>query len=461
MKEISTDLIVQAVYNLCYTANIDINLDVYSKILAVYSFAEEKNLKIYLSRILQNAKIAYEHKIPLCQDTGQVVVFLEIGQNIILKGVFIEDAINFAVEKCYNDNFFRKSIVKNAVFERENTKTNTPCIIYTKYTEENDIKIKVLIKGAGSENKSRLEMLLPTSNIEEIIQKCSEMILSAGINACPPMFIGIGIGGTADKALITSKEVFFEKNFTEEEILLAEKIKQKVNNNAPDGWQNNFVLDIKLKTLYTHIACLPVGITVNCHSDRFSDAEIKENKIIYNHKIPDFIEIQDNQSDIKEVNASDIEVLKSLKEGDNILLTGEIFVARDMAHKRMTDLLINNNPLPFNPENKIILYAGPCPKPPGKITGAIGPTTAQRMDKYAVLLYKKGLFATIGKGSRSEEIKRYIKENEKIYFTIQGGIAALLAQKIMQSEIIAFDDLGAEAIYKVKVKKLPVKIEIK
>ncbi len=461
MIEISTDLIKKAVYDLCLQANVCLSFDVYSKILESYNIQSEGEIKDYFKHILQNAKIADEQKMPLCQDTGQVLVFVETGQNIVLKGEFIEDAINSSVDKCYKENFFRKSVVKNAVFERINTKTNTPCIIYTKYTKDDDIKIKVLIKGAGSENKSRLEMLLPTSSEEDIIQKCSELILEAGMNACPPMFIGIGIGGTAEKAMLTSKEVFVQSDFTKNEKLLAEKIKQKVNINAPEAWKNNYVLNIKLKTLYTHIACLPVGITINCHSDRFAQAKICGKQIIYDNKTPDFIEIEEIQTELKEYNTADIEGLKTLREKENILLTGEVYVARDMAHKKMLELINENKDLPFDIKNKIIFYAGPCPNPTGKISGSIGPTTAGRMDKYAVMLYEKGLFATIGKGSRSEKVKKYIKENNKIYFSLQGGIAALLSQKITKSEIIAFNDFGAEAIYKISVDKLPVKVEIK
>ena len=447
MIEVSTELIKNAVYKLCFEANTCLDDRVYSKILSAYNSSNDKILKT----ILQNAKISYETKKPLCQDTGQVLVFVEIGQNVKLTGEFIDSAINSAVEKCYIENYFRKSVVQNAVFDRTNTKNNTPAIIYTKIVEGDEIKIKVLIKGAGSENKSKLEMMLPTASDEEVIACCGDLILSAGENACPPMFVGIGIGGTADKASIISKEVLVSECFTTQEQELASKIKDYVNSKS----RNNYVLDVKLKSIATHIACLPVSITINCHSDRTSSCTIKKGEINYEHQTPYFMNFEDRE-DIKEVFANDVEIIKSLQQGEEVLLTGEIYVARDMAHKRMVEA----ENLPIDVKDKIIFYAGPCPNKPNEAIGSVGPTTASRMDRYAVELYNKGLLATIGKGSRSEDVKTAIKENNAKYFTVIGGVAALLSDKVKSSEIIAYEDLGAEALYKLYVEKFPIKVEL-
>ena len=372
----------------------------------------------------------------------------------------MEETINHAVENCYRENYFRKSVVKNAVFDRENTTTNTPAIIYTNIVKGDEINIKVLIKGAGSENKSKLEMFLPTTGEEELIAKIGDLIISAGENACPPMFIGLGIGLSSDGAMILSKKALVTDKFTKQELTLAGKIKSYVNEKAPDKYKDCYILDIKLLSAATHIACMPAAITINCHSDRFSSCTIRENKIFYHHKKPDFIKIEETKSAGKEILATDIETIKTLKKGENILLTGQIYVARDMAHKKLVNLIKNNEPLPFDIKDKIIFYAGPCPPKPDTITGSIGPTTASRMDKYAALLYEKGLIATIGKGSRSEEIKKIIKKTGSKYFTIPGGIAALLANKVLKSEIIAFNELGAEALYKIYIKQFPLKVEI-
>ena len=456
MSEISTQIIEEAIYKLCFDANICLDKSIYEKILAAY----KKNHSDILKNILKNAKNAYDLNLPLCQDTGQVIVFLEIGQNVKLTGEFILDSVNKAVEKCYIDNFFRKSTVRNSVFDRQNTNNNTPAIIYTKYINGDEIKITVLIKGAGSENKSKLEMLLPTSSEEEIISRCSEMVLQAGINACPPMFIGIGIGATADKACVMSKIALCTNEFTKEEIELADRIKETVNSKAPSEYKNFYVLDVKVLTAPTHIACMPAAVTINCHSERISSCIINKEGIIYNHKVPNFIDIEEEQNTLKEVFANDIEKLKSLKHGEKILLTGEIYVARDMAHKRLFDLIKENKKLPINLKGSIIFYAGPCPEKPSRIIGSIGPTTASRMDKYAGEFYERGMIASIGKGTRSDEIKKIIHKNKAKYFTLQGGIAALLSEKVKQKEVIAFNDLGTEALMKIYVEKLPICVDI-
>lgn len=452
MIEISTKLIQEAIYKLCFEANTCLDEKVYTKILDAFNKTNDKVLK----SILQNAKIAYEKKLPLCQDTGQVIVFVEIGQNVHLTGDFINDAINSAIEKCYIENFFRKSVVENSVFDRTNTKTNTPAIIYTKLVQGDEISIKVLIKGAGSENKSKLEMMLPTIDEEELINNCCKLILSTGQNACPPMFIGIGIGGTAEKATILSKEALVSETFSKEEHELAEKIKNKINSQVNE----NYVLDIKLSTTATHIACMPVAITINCHSDRTSSCTIKQNIITYHHKAPCFVDIQDNNEEKNEIFSNEIEKIKSLKKGEDILLSGEIYIARDMAHKKLKEMFDKKEKLPFEIKNSIIFYAGPCPNKPNEIIGSVGPTTASRMDKYAIELYDNGLLATIGKGDRNKDVLEAIKRNNAKYFTITGGIAALLSERVKKKEIIAFEELGAEALYKIEVEKLPVHVEL-
>ncbi len=442
MSEISTELIKEAVYKLCFEANTCLNKNVYNKIK---TYREKR-----VQNILANAKIACEKKRPLCQDTGQVLIFIQLGQNIKIKGELLQTAVNSVVEKCYKDNFFRKSVVKNAVFDRENTNTNTPAIIYTEFIKEDEIRINVMIKGAGSENKSSLQMMLPTVDETEIVSKIGDSIINAGENACPPMFIGVGIGYTSDKAMLMSKEAFFKDEFTSKELELAEKIKEYVNN------KKNYVLDVKVITAPTHIACMPVGITINCHSDRIGKCIIKEGRIIYQNEVPEFVANIENNKELKEINTSELSVLRDLKEGEEILLTGEIYVARDMAHKKIVD----EKALDIDFKDKIIFYAGPCPAKPNEIIGSIGPTTASRMDKYAKVLYEKGLLGSIGKGTRSNKIVDIIRKNNAKYFTLQGGIAALLADKVKQCEIIAFEELGTEALYKIYVDKFPLKVEI-
>ena len=198
----NTKLIYEAVYNMLILANTRLDINYYEKI---------KNFDSKIKKeILKNAYLAYKSKRPLCQDTGQVVVFIKIGQDIKLEGDFIEDVINKAVEDCYKDNFYRKSVVKDAVFDRANTNTNTPSIIHTKFQKGDEISILIGIKGGGAENMTRLKMMNPTSTLDEILEFAKETVLTAGENACPPMTVGIGAGGCAETAAINAKYALFK-----------------------------------------------------------------------------------------------------------------------------------------------------------------------------------------------------------------------------------------------------------
>lgn len=462
MNTISTEIIKKAVYKLCYNANICLSSKVYYKILNAYNSVTDKELKMVYASILQNAKMAFETQRPLCQDTGQVLVFLTVGQEVQLTGKSIEEVVNEAIESCYADNFFRKSVVRDGLLERTNTKTNTPAIIYTEIVKGNEVKIEVLIKGAGSENKSKAAMLLPTSSKEEIKKYIADCVLESGTSSCPPLFIGVGVGGTFDRASILAKKaLLIDASENEELNSFAEEIKDYINENAPKEFNQAYVLDLNIITAQTHIACLPVSVCINCHSSREAACIIKNGEINYLNEVPDFIELkEDNFSILPEVNTAEVEKIRNLKKGDHIFLTGEVFVARDAAHLRLIELIKKNEKLPIELKDKIILYAGPCPSKSGEIIGPIGPTTSSRMDKFAPLLYEMGLLATIGKGERNKEVYDSVQKNSAVYFALTGGIASLIASKVRSSEIIAFEDLGAEAIYKLQVEKLPVKVNI-
>lgn len=463
MAIIDTKIIKEAVYKLCYDANVSLNNRVYSKILNAYNSVKNQDVKMIYSSILKNAKIASEIQRPLCQDTGQVLVFLTIGQNVQIVGENLEETINTAVESCYVDNFFRKSVVKDALFSRINTKTNTPAVIYTEIVSGSELKIDILIKGAGSENKSKASMLLPTSSREDIKKYISDCVLDSGTNSCPPLFIGVGIGATFDKAsLLAKKALLIDPGENEELNSFAEEIKDYINEKAPKEFSQAYVLDVNIITAQTHIACLPVSVCINCHSSREASCIIRNNnEISYLNEKYDFIETKDDSFiDLQEVHTSEFERIRNLKKDDQILLTGEIIVARDAAHARLIELIENHDELPIEIKDKIILYAGPCPSAPGEIIGPIGPTTSSRMDRFAPILYEKGLLATIGKGERNNEVCDSIKKNSAVYFTVTGGIASLLATRVKKSEVIAFEDLGAEAIYRLEVDKLPVKVSL-
>lgn len=457
MKTLNVSLIKDAVYNLCVNANVYLPKDVYQKLKEAYASASSKTM---WANILENARVAAEKKRPLCQDTGNVIVFLSVGQDVYIEGGDLNGAINEAVEKAYKENYFRKSIVKNAVFDRKNTGSNTPCSIHTEIVAGDSVEISVLLKGAGSENKSKAEMLLPTSSLEEVKEFIASKILESGMNSCPPLYIGIGLGGTLDTASLLAKKALIEGEKSEEAKSFASEIKNIINQKAPQEFEGNYVLDLNIITAPTHIACLPVGVSINCHSMRKASCVIKNSKVECLDKYPTYEKFDvDNAQGVK-IHTSQKEVIKNLKQGENIFLSGTIYVARDAAHKRLKQMIDNNDKLPFEIEDNIIFYAGPCPPANNEKIGPVGPTTASRMDKYAVEFYDKGLLATIGKGERSDDVKAAIKRNKAVYFSLQGGIASLIVSKVKSSKIIAFEDLGAEAVYELEVQNLPLKVEI-
>ena len=447
--EIKFEYLYNAIYEACFKANTTLSCDVFNALKSLEEAEIESPNK--MAKIFANNSIAREKARPLCQDTGQVVVFLEIGENIILDKENPINVVNKAIADCYRDNFFRKSIVKNAFFDRTNTKTNVPAIVYVDYIKENIIKANILIKGGGAENMSSVKMMTPAATEEDIFDYVLSVVETAGENACPPLFLGIGIGGTIDYAGVLSKKSFFcceNKDF-------AQKMKDYINQNAKTK-----VADIYIKTSSTHIASLPICVTVNCHSIRHASVIIDKNEY---KLITDFVATnlkKEVQNDLNEFFVENVDEFKKLKVGQEILLTGTIYTARDAAHKKLVEMIKNKEQLPFELKNSMIFYAGPCPKKENEIIGPIGPTTSKRMDKFAPILYENGILATIGKGERSNEVIQSINKNNAYYFSVQGGVAALLQSCIKSSEIVAFEELGAEAIYKLYVEKLPVKLEI-
>lgn len=421
----NTKIIYEAIYNMLILANTRLNINDYESILA-----NDTKIK---NQILKNAYLAYKNSRPLCQDTGQVVIFLKIGQDVQLKGDFINDVINKAVSDCYKDNFYRKSVVKDALYDRNNTTTNTPCIIHTEFQKGDEISILVGIKGGGAENMTRLKMMNPTSTIEDVYRFIEATVEEAKDNACPPMIVGVGVGGTAEVACQYAKYALFK----------GKKLDIKLNN----------VLETKIITGPTHIACMPVCVNLNCHSIRHIECKIKEDKIYYNFN--DYkLEKINSKLEGKKVDANNIEELKKLKNGEDILLSGTIYTARDMAHQKIIKAIENNEKLPIELKNSIIFYAGPCPKKDDEIIGPIGPTTSKRMDKFAKTLYEKGVIATIGKGERT------FKGDNYIYLKATGGVANLYQECVKSSKIKAYEELGAEAIFELEVVDMPLTVEI-
>ncbi len=454
MSIVDTNLIETAVGNLCLKANTEYNAELYKVLLNKYETADNFDKKNKLENILINIKSAYTSKRPLCQDTGQVLLFVEIGQDVKLTGRPLNEAINSGVRSAYISYLFRKSVVKNAIFDRSNTETNTPAIIYTDIVNGDSINIKLMVKGAGSENYSCVKMFNPSASEENIFDFIKNAVITSGEKSCPPLVLGIGIGGTMDTAAVMSKKAFFKKinNVRENEF------KNKLLSYLSDVSDN--IIDIKLMTSQTHIASLPVAITINCHSCRHCECTISNSKIFYTENPCEYKEIPVTSKSLIKINSDDIDKILSLKKGDRILLSGEIYTARDAAHKLIAEFYEKNEAFPFEINKKIIFYAGPCPAADAEIIGPIGPTTSTRMDKYCKLLYSNGLLATIGKGERSLSCEKDILKYGGRYFSAQGGIACLLSKCVKKSQVIAFEHLGTEAVRKLYVEDMPLTVEI-
>ncbi|MBQ7449996.1 fumarate hydratase [bacterium] len=409
--------------------------------------------------ILQNAYLAKNASRPLCQDTGQVLVFLKLPYSFNF-GYDFKAVINRAVEETYEQEFYRKSTVKNAVFDRTNTKNNTPAIIYTDFEDRKSVKIDVLVKGGGAENMSFVEMFNPTASHDEIIKTLSQKINERAKNACPPLFIGIGAGGTMDYAALLSKKALFEG--IEDEF--CEKLKECCNYTSCErchcDLQALTVLSVKMLSTSTHIASLPVAVTINCHSNRHAGCEFDENGVIYDFTDYEIEPQKIRLENYKKVNTANIEEIKDLKSGEKILLSGTIYTMRDAAHKKYFELMEKGEVLPFEIKNSVIFYAGPAPKKDDEIIGPIGPTTAKRMDKYAPFLYDLGCLATIGKGERSQKVKDSCQKNKAHYLSAIGGIACYLQKSFKKEEVIAFKELGTEAVRKFEIEDLPLLVEI-
>ena len=469
---INTEKITEIVSKLCKHANLYVSQDVYRQLYGAYqkeSYPESKNV---LWQILENMKIASQIKRPICQDTGFVVVFAEIGQDVHIEGGLFEDSVNAGVAKAYTENKFRYSIVEDPVFERKNTNTNAPAVIHTKIISGNSIKISLLVKGCGSENVGVIQMLKPFAGAEEIINFAVEAVKNSARNTCPPVRLGIGIGGTLDYATFLSKKALLESARSKEELELSDdklsKLELEILNRSNDlkigasGFGGDTtVFGVNILSFPTHIAALPVAVNFSCHASRYAFVEIFEDEVKYKFQ-PDyeFGKTSDTEEQLKSVNVDDIEALRSLKAGDRVSLSGYIYTARDAAHQKMADALKAGEELPFEIKNKIIYYVGPCPAADNEIIGPAGPTTAARMDKYTPELMNTGLFGSIGKGKRNEEVIESIKNNKGIYFITTGGTACLLAGKIKEAEVIAYPELGSEAIYKLKTENFPVTVAI-
>ena len=444
---------------------------------AAYELEQSKPAKDAMLQILTSSKLSALGKRPLCQDTGIVTIFVEVGMCAKLEGdQVLEDLINQGVSQAYLnvDNPLRASIVMDPLGIRSNTRDNTPAVIHTRLVKGDKISFKIAAKGGGSENKAHLKMMNPS---DDIVSYILDLIPQMGAGWCPPGVIGIGVGGTAEKAVIMAKESLMDPiniqelihrgatNKTEElRLELYTKI-NKLGIGAQGLGGLTTVLDVKIKDYPTHAASLPVAIIPNCAATRHihfeldgsGPADLIPPKMNFYPKD----EWQPNAESIS-VNINQITKhdLSKFKVGDTLLLSGKILTARDAAHKRIMSLIDNGQELPVTIKDRFIYYVGPVDPIGDEAVGPAGPTTATRMDQFTEEMLNQGILGMIGKAERSQATVDLIQKHQAIYMIAVGGAAFLVSQAIKKAKKIAFEELGMEAIYEFEVEDMPVTVAV-
>jgi fumarate hydratase class I len=433
-----------------------------------------------IAQILTNSKMCAEGRRPICQDTGIVNVFLKVGMDVRWSGFAgsIADAVNEGVRRGYlnPDNLLRASVVSPPEFGRKNTKDNTPAVIHTELVPGNTVEVTVAAKGGGSENKSKFVMLNPSDSIVDWVLKT---VPTMGAGWCPPGMLGIGIGGTAEKAMLMAKEALMDDidmfdllkrgPQTDEEKLRVE-LYEKVNAlgiGAQGLGGLTTVLDVKIRMYPTHAASKPVAMIPNCAATRHAHFALDGSGPAYLDPPsldlwPD-VHWQPDYNKSRRVNLDTLTrgEVASWKPGDTLLLSGKMLTGRDAAHKRIQDMLARGQTLPVDFTNRVIYYVGPVDPVRDEVVGPAGPTTATRMDKFTeMMLAQTGLIAMIGKAERGPVAIEAIRKHKSAYLMAVGGAAYLVAKAIKGAKTVGFADLGMEAIYEFDVKDMPVTVAV-
>jgi fumarate hydratase class I len=432
-----------------------------------------------MAQILINSRMCAQGHRPVCQDTGIVNVFLKVGMDVRWAADGgIDDMVNEAVRRAYldNDNPLRGSIVSDPAGKRLNTGDNTPAVIHTDIVPGDRLDVIVAAKGGGSENKSRFAVLNPSDDIVAwVLQQVPDM----GAGWCPPGILGIGIGGTAEKAMLLAKEAILEpvtihelqgrgpQNRLEE---LRLEIFEKVNAlgiGAQGLGGLTTVLDVKLKDYPTHAASKPVALIPNCAATRHVHFTLDGSGPVdlVPPRLEDWPQLTREAGDTRRVQLDGIDPATVLewKPGDTLLVSGKLLTGRDAAHKRIIDCLQRGEPLPggLDFRGRFIYYVGPVDPVGDEVVGPAGPTTATRMDKFThVLLEKTGLLGMIGKAERGPAVIESIARHRAVYLIATGGAAYLVSRAIRAARVVAFPELGMEAVYEFDVEDMPVTVAV-
>jgi len=454
--------------------------DFIAHLARAYEREQSPAAKDAIAQILTNSKMCAEGHRPICQDTGIINVFLKIGMDVKWDGFTgsIADAVNQGVRQGYlnPDNVLRASVLDDPIFARKNTKDNTPAVIHMEVVPGDKVDVTVAAKGGGSENKSKMTMLNPSDDIVDWVLKT---VPTMGAGWCPPGMLGIGVGGTAEKAVLLAKESLMDdidmyellqrgpSNKLEElRIELYEKV-NALGIGAQGLGGLTTVLDVKIKTYPTHAASKPIAMIPNCAATRHAHFVLDGSGPAYLEPpsldlwpnvtwAPDY-----NKSQRVDLNALTPTEVAAWKPGQTLLLSGKMLTGRDAAHKRIQDMLAKGEPLPVDFTNRVIYYVGPVDPVRDEVVGPAGPTTATRMDKFTeMMLAQTGLISMIGKSERGPVAIEAIRKHQSAYLMAVGGAAYLVAKAIKGAKVVGFADLGMEAIYEFDVKDMPVTVAV-
>ena len=454
--------------------------DYISHLGRAYEAEQSPAAKDAIAQILTNSRMCAEGHRPICQDTGIVNVFLKVGMDVRWEGFTgsVDDAVNEGVRRGYlnPDNVLRASIVDPPEFGRKNTKDNTPAVINVQLVPGNTVDVMVAAKGGGSENKSKFVMLNPSDSIVDWVLKT---VPTMGAGWCPPGMLGIGIGGTAEKAMTMAKEALMDdidmsdllKRGPKSDVeKLRVELYEKVNAlgiGAQGLGGLSTVLDVKIKMYPTHAAGKPVAMIPNCAATRHAHFVLDGSGPAYLE--PPSLDSWPKvnwQPDAQKSTRVNLDTLTkaevaSWKPGQTLLLNGKMLTGRDAAHKRIQDMLAKGERLPVDFTNRVIYYVGPVDPVRDEVMGPAGPTTATRMDKFTeMMLAQTGLISMIGKAERGPEAIEAIRKHRSAYLMAVGGAAYLVAKAIKQAKVVGFADLGMEAIYEFDVRDMPVTVAV-
>lgn len=444
------------------------------------AYAREKSdsAKAAIGQILQSSRLAAIGQRPLCQDTGLVTVFARLGQQAVINSdKALPEIINEGVRLAYLDqaNPLRASMVADPIFERTNTRDNTPAITHVELVPGHELELLIAAKGGGSENKARYAMLNPSADLADWVV---ETVSTLGAGWCPPGVIGIGVGGSAEKAMLMAKRVVMEKidmadlirrgpQTREEELRLT--LYNRINGlgiGAQGLGGVTTVVDVKIADYPTHAASKPVGLVPQCAANRHGTVVLDGSGPAYLDppKLDAWPKINGigSTDSLRRVNVDRLsrEEMADWSPGETLLLSGKILTGRDAAHKRLVDMLERGEPLPVSLHGRMIYYVGPVNPVGDEVVGPAGPTTATRMDRFTGQMLEQGLFSMIGKAERGPQAVAEIASHGATYLIAVGGAAVLVAKAIRSARVVAFEDLGMEAIREFEVEDMPVSVAV-